>query len=118
MRWLGTISLLIPTASGKQTRHLDDGCVEDVEDELGRDADRKHEQRDGDNDELLIQSKIDKGAATFGERTAEERLHRAHKRDCRDQQTDHGDGGKRSRDGEGTFKDEKLADESVKSGQA
>src|SRR5947209_3064400 len=33
--------------SGKQSRHLNDGCVEDVEDELRRDADGKHEQRNG-----------------------------------------------------------------------
>ncbi len=115
MRSTGTISLLIP--SGKQARHLNDGGVEDVENELRRDADREHEERDRNNDELLASQKIGKDAATIGERTAEERLHRAHKHDGRDEKTDDSNGRERSGDGERTFEDQKFADESVQSGQ-
>ena len=38
---------------------------------------------------LLAQAKIGKAAAAFRERAAEERLHRAHKNDRGDEQTDH-----------------------------
>jgi hypothetical protein len=31
------------SASGKQSRHLDDGCVEEVEGELRREAEYEHE---------------------------------------------------------------------------
>ena len=53
--------------SAKQPRHLNDRCVEDVEDKLRRDADGKHEQCDRDNDEFFAWQKIGKCAATFCE---------------------------------------------------
>src|SRR6266496_469068 len=100
IRSIGMISFFIPWSSGKQARHFSDGRVEDVEDELRRDTDCEHEQSDRNDDELFASQKIGKRAATFDERTAEERLHRAHKRDRRDKQTYHCDSGERSRDGE------------------
>ena len=59
--------------SGKQARHVGDGCIEDVEDELRRDADGKHEQSDRNDDEFLASQKVRKRSATLSERTAEER---------------------------------------------
>ena len=38
--------------SCKQARHLDDGAVENVEEELRRDADGEHQQRHGNDDEI------------------------------------------------------------------
>src|SRR4030095_2151990 len=110
---IGMISFFIPWSSGKQTRHLSDGGVEDVEDELRRDADREHEQCDGNDDELFASQKIGERAATLGQGTAEERLHGARKRNRRDEQTNYCDRSKRSGDGKGTFENKKFADESV-----
>src|SRR5437899_9657393 len=89
--WQASKSEDTSKSSGKKSRHLNDGCVENVEDELRRDADGEHEQRDRNDDPLLASPQIRKPAATFRERTAEERLHRAHKHDCCDQKTDRGD---------------------------
>ena len=91
--------------SAQQSCHLNDGCVEDVEDELRREANGEHEQRDGHNHERLGSPEIGKPAATLRQRTAEERLHRTRKHDCCDEKTDHGNGRERSGDGEGTFED-------------
>ena len=55
----GMISLFIRSVSAEQARHFRDGCVEDVEDELRRDADGEHEQRDRNNDEFFASPKID-----------------------------------------------------------
>src|SRR5712691_10759932 len=87
------ISLLISIkSSGKQSRHVNDGGVEDVEDELRGDADGEHEQSYWNNDELFASPKIDKCSAAFGERAAEEGLHGARERDGGHEQTDYRDG--------------------------
>ena len=52
-------------SSGKQSRHLNDGCVEDVEDELRRDADGEHEQGDGNDDPFLAALEIGEGRCNF-----------------------------------------------------
>src|SRR4029453_10209661 len=59
----------IPWSSAKQSRHLNDGAVEDIEDELRRDADCEHEQCDGNNDELFAPQEIGERPATVGQRT-------------------------------------------------
>src|SRR3982074_3569101 len=99
MRSTGRISLLIPTISRKQASHLHHGRVEYVEDELRRDTEREHQQRDGNDDPFLIAQKIGKSAATFREWTAEERLHRAHEDDGGDEKAERGDGGEGRRHG-------------------
>src|SRR5712691_11859184 len=68
---------------------VNDGCVEDVEDKLGRDADGEHQQRDWNDDPLFRSQEIGKVAATLSQGAAKERLHCARKHDRRDKQTDH-----------------------------
>ena len=41
--------------------------IEDVEDELRRDADDEHEERDGNDDEFLASQKIGESPATLGQ---------------------------------------------------
>src|SRR5260370_36406114 len=95
MRRIGMTSLLI-VPSHKQPRHVNDGCVEDVEDELRIDADGEHQERDGNDDELLAPNEIGETATTCDKWTAENRLHRAHENHCREKKTQHGDSWKRS----------------------
>src|SRR5262249_25631249 len=80
------------SGSAKQSRHLNDGCVENVKDELRRDANGEHEQSHGNHDEFFPAQKIGEHAATFCEWPAEKRLHRSHKNDGCDEKADHGDG--------------------------
>jgi hypothetical protein len=42
----------------KQLSHPNDGCVEDVEHELGCDANYEHEHRDGNDDEFFAYGEI------------------------------------------------------------
>src|SRR5882724_13250853 len=88
--WIGTACLLIRGDSSKQPCHLYHGGVENVEEELGRDADGEHEKRDRNYDPLLVRSEIGKSDTGFDERTAEERLHRAHEDDGGEEETEHG----------------------------
>ena len=94
---MGTISLLISRALGEQARHVNGSCVEDVENKLRRNPDREHQKRDRDDDKLLASDEIGETAATFGERAAEERLHRTHESDGGEKQTEHCDGGEGGR---------------------
>src|SRR5438874_2271116 len=100
IRSIGMISFFIPCSSGKEARHFNDGGVENVEDELRRDADCEHEQSDRNDDELFASQKIGERAATLGQGTAEERLHCARKCDRRDEQTNYCDSRERSGDSE------------------
>src|SRR5260370_37290111 len=109
MRRIGMISLLI-VPSRKQPRHVNDGCVEDVEDELRIDADGEHQERDGNADELLAPNEIGETATTFDNWTAEKRLHRAHERHGRENKTHHGDSCKRSSNCERAFENYKFTD--------
>ena len=104
--------------SDKQPRHLDDGAVEDVEEELGRDADGEHEKGDRNYYPLLVRPELGKSDTGFDERAAEKRLHRAHKNNGSEEKTDYRHRGKRGSNSEGTFEDEKFADKSVQSGQS
>lgn len=88
---------ILSISSGKHPRHLRDGCVENVEDELRRDADGEHEQGHRNNDEFLASQKIGKRPATLSQGTAEERLHGARKCDRRDEQTNYCNAGEPSR---------------------
>src|SRR6266446_10416764 len=106
------ISLLI-VPSRKQPRHVNDGCVEDVEDELRIDADGEHQERDGNDDELLAPNEIGETATTFDKWTAEKRLHRAHESHGREKKTQHGDRCKRSSNCKRAFENKKFANESV-----
>src|SRR5439155_11236322 len=99
--------------SGKQSRHLDDSCIENVEDELRGDADDEHEQCHRNDDELFASQEIGERAATFGQGTAEERLHGARKCNRRDEQANYCDSGERSRHRERAFENEKFANESI-----
>ena len=84
----------------EQSRHLNDGGVEDVENKLRRDPDGEHEQRDGNNDPFLAAPEIGKGVTTLRQRTAEERLHHAHEDDGGNEKADYGDGCERRGDRE------------------
>ena len=77
----------------EQSRHLNDGCVENVEYKLRRDANGEHEQRDRNDRDLFPRQKIRKSAAILCQRPTEERLHRAHESHGREKETDYGDGG-------------------------
>ena len=99
--------------SAKQPRHLNDCRVENVEDELRRDAYREHEQRYGNHDKFFPSQKIGERAATFCERSAEQRLHRSHKNDGGDEKADHGDGRERRRHCKRRFENQKLAYKSI-----
>ena len=84
----------------EQSRHLNDGGVEDIEDELRIDADREHQQRGRDDDEFFVADEVGETAATFGERPAEEGLHHAHESHGREKQAEDCNRSKRSGDGE------------------
>src|SRR2546430_4031771 len=106
------ISLLTRGNSGKQPCHLRNRGVENVEEELGRDADGEHEKCDRDHP-LLVRPEIGKSVTGFNERPAEKRLHYTHKDDGGKEETEHGHRGERGSNSEGTFEDKKFADESV-----
>ena len=78
--------------SAKQPRHLDDGRIENVEDELWRDADGEHEQCYGNHDKFFPSQKVGERAATFCKRSAKQRLHRPHKNDGGDEKANYGNG--------------------------
>src|SRR5262249_32585103 len=104
--------------SAKQPRHLNDGGVKNVEHELRSEADREHEQGGRNDDEFFTTKEIGKTGATFGERAAEEQLHRAHERYGRKKETQHRDRSEGSGNCKRAFENEKLANKSVESGQA
>src|SRR6266567_5869035 len=87
--WVGMTSLFIRENSGKQPRHLYHGGVENVEKELGDDADGEHEKCDRNYHPLLVRSEIGKSGTSFDEWTAEERLHCAHEDDGGEEETEH-----------------------------
>src|SRR2546423_13719986 len=110
--WIGTACLLIRGDSSKQPRHLYHGGVENVEEELGGDADGEHEKGDRNYYPLLVRSELRKSDTAFDERAAEERLHCTHENNGGEEETDTGHCRKRRGQGEGTFEDEKFADKS------
>src|SRR5262249_54050947 len=75
--------------SAKQSRHLGDGCVENVEDELRCETDREHEQCHRNDRNLFSRQKIGKITATLCQRSAEEHLHRLRENDCRRKQANY-----------------------------
>ena len=83
--------------SAKQPRHLNDGRIENVEDELRHDADGEHEQCHRNHDKFFPSQKIGECAAIFCKRSAKQRLHRSHKNDGCDEKADHGNGRERRR---------------------
>src|SRR5436309_1650581 len=89
------------------------GGIENIEDELGRDADHEHEKGDRNYYPLLVRPELGKSDTGFDERAAEKRLHRAHKDNGSEEQTENRHRGERSSHGEGTFEDKKFADKSV-----
>src|SRR6266496_3555849 len=93
IRSMGMICLLIESC--KQSRHLNDRCVENVENELRCDADGEHQQCYRSNDEFFASQKIRKRAATVCERPTEEGLHGAYEDNGRHEKTDDSDGRKR-----------------------
>src|SRR6266581_217219 len=93
IRSMGMICLLIESC--KQSRHLNDCCFENVENELRRDADGEHQQCHRSDDKFFASQKIRKRAATVCERPTEERLHGAHEDDGCDEKPDHSNGRKR-----------------------
>ncbi len=76
---------------------MNDGRIENVEQELRRDADGEHEQCDRNHDKFFPLQKIGERAATFCKWSAKQRLHRSHKNDRGDEKADHGNGRKRGR---------------------
>ena len=112
---LGMIALLIAGSSGKQPRHLNNRGVKNIEEKLGGDADREHEKRDGNNRPFFVRAEIGENGAGSRKRTAEKGLHCAHKNDGGEKETNNGDCGIASNDGEGTFENEELADKSIES---
>src|SRR6516225_4907211 len=103
--------------SAKQPRHMNNGGIENVENELWRDADGEHEQRHRNYDKFFATQKIGERAATFRQSSTEKRLHRSHKNDRCHEKADHGNGRERSRHRERAFKNQKLADKSIQSWQ-
>src|SRR5436190_14477421 len=99
--------------SGKQVRHLDDGAVENVEEELRRDADGEHQQRHGNDDEFLATEEIGKRATVFRERTAKEHLHGAQKSDGSEEQAQDSNRRRNHREAERAFENQELADETI-----
>ena len=99
--------------SAKQPRHLNDGRIENVEDELWRDADGEHEQRYGNHDKFFPSQKVGERAATFCQRSAEESLHRSEENDGCNEKADDGDGRERRRHRERSFENQKLANKSI-----
>ena len=97
----------------EQSRHLNDGCVENVEYELRCDANGEHEQRDRNDRDLFPRQKIRKGAAILCQRPTEKRLHRAHENDRCNKQADHRKSREGCSNGKRTFEDQKLANETV-----
>src|SRR5437763_533462 len=115
---MGTIALLMAGSSGKQPCHVHNSGVKNVEEELRGDANREHEKCDGNNRPFFVRAEIEEGRAGPRKRTAEERLHSAHKDNGGEKETKHRDGGIAGSNGKGTFKNEKLADKSVESGKS
>src|SRR6266480_7537822 len=111
--WIGTACLLIRGDSSKQQCHLYHGGVENIEEELGRDADDEHEKGDRNYYPLLVRPELGKSDTGFDERAAEKRLHHAHEDNGSEEETENRHSGERSGHGEGTFKDKKFADKSV-----
>src|SRR5437868_3501156 len=109
--------LIVGDFSGKQPCHLHNGIVKNVEKKLGNDANREDEENDWNNRPFLVSFEIGETGDSFSKRTAEERLHSAHKDNGGEKETKHRDGGIAGRDSEGTFENQKLADKSIKPGQ-
>src|SRR5262245_66249399 len=99
--------------STEQPRHMNDGRIENVEDELRKDADGEHEQCYRNHDKFLASQKIRERAAGFCEWSAKEALHRSHKNDGCHEEADHGKGRERRRHRERAFENQKLANKSV-----
>src|SRR5690242_14656435 len=110
--------LMVRDFSGKQPRHVHNGIVKHVEKELGSDANGEHEENDWNNRPSLVSFQIGETGDGFSKRTAEERLHSAHKDNGGEKETKHRDSGIAGGDSEGTFENEKLADKSIKPGQS
>ena len=92
---------------------MNDGRIENVENELRRYANGEHEQCYGNHNEFFPPQKIGKRTAIFCERSAEESLHRSHKNNGGDEKADHGDGRERRRHRERRFENQKLANKSI-----
>ena len=92
---------------------MNDGRVENVEDELRRDADGEHEQCHRNYEKFFPSQKIGECAATFCEWSAEERLHCPHKNDGCEEEADYGNGREGCRHRERRFENQKLANKSV-----
>ena len=71
---------------------MNDGRIENVEDELRHDADDEHEKCHRNHDKFFPSQKIGERAATLCEWSAEERLHRSHKNDRCDEKAEHSNG--------------------------
>ena len=99
--------------TAKQPRHMNNGGIENVENELWRDANGKHEQCHGNYDKFFAAQKIGERGATFRQSSTEERLHRSHKNDRCHQKADDSNGRERGRHRERAFENQKLADKSV-----
>src|SRR5437868_11789624 len=111
--WIGTACLLIRGDSSKQPCHLYHSGVENVEEELGCDADGEHKKCDRNYYPLLVRPELGKSHIGFAERAAEERLHHAYENNGGEEETGNRHRGERSGHGEGPFKDKKFADKSV-----
>ena len=81
----GMISSLMKLSSSEQPSHLNDGRVENVENELRGETDGEHEQGHWNDYEFLAPQKVRKRAATFDQRPAEKRLHRTQQNNRRDE---------------------------------
>ena len=92
---------------------MNDGRIENVEDELRCHAYCKHEQCYGDDDKFFPSQKIGERAATFCEWSTEQRLHRSHENDGCDEKADHGNSSERCRHRKRAFENQKLANKSV-----
>src|SRR5579885_1008515 len=103
--------------STEQPRHLNHGCVKNVEQELRRDANGKHQQRRRNDSQSFPLSKVRQRAAVIRERSAKKQLHRSRKNNRRDEQTNHRHCREDRRQGKRPFENQKLADEPVESRQ-
>src|SRR5205807_3328422 len=98
-------------------RHLHYGRIENVEQELRRDANGEHEQCYRHDDEPFAWPEVRECRAVRVERSAKQRLHYSHERDRSEKQAEHGNSGVWRGCAKRTFENQEFTDKAVQSRQ-